>query len=390
MNSFATPRKRQRGVVVLATAVILMLAVFGISYFMSETVIKDKQLASNAIRANEAFQNAHNGLDYTVAYIEDQTLDVVFDNSAAADLILNDDPDGVDVLPFTNVEVTIANKTDYFEIVSVGYSADLQVQRTIRTWISAVPADPEPPNVPVVAKGSAYLSGDLDVYNNEEPLTIWTGETLDSSGNAQTFISIDGKENQLSSSKTTRGPDIVDSDKNLADATEDELLQSFFNRANMEAFEAESEVVLKNGDDWSDLSSDDETYLSTLEDDFTKRVYFEPPTTADDALGCDQNGLSWYQLDLTDIDTSPESPARVVVNGNVRILGGGNASTFYGVVIAKKIRIQSGFNWEGGVVATDCIDTGNGGVRFELNKTVMEKTPLEPKQVYVRGSWRDW
>jgi len=383
MNSVNRGPHRQKGVVVLATAVVLMLAVFGISYFMSETVIKDNQISSNAIRANEAFQNAHNGFDYAVAYIEDQTLDTVYDETQAnGDLSLT--------LPFSNVEVTISNKTDYFEVMSTGFSADLQVKRTIRTWISAVPADPEPPNVPVVAKGSAYLSGDLDVYNNEEPLTIWTGESLDSSGNAQTFISIDGKDDQLSSSKTTRGPDIVDSDKNLADATEDELMQSFFNRSSIAAFEAESDAVLKGGEEWGDWTSAEETYIANVEDGFTKRVYFEPAATADDGLGCDANGLSWSQLDLTDIETSEDSPARIVVNGNVRILGGGNASTFYGVVIAKKIKIQSGFNWEGGVVATECIDTGNGGVRFELNKTVMENTPLEPKQVYVRGSWRDW
>ena len=382
--------QRQHGVVTLVTAVVLMLAVFGVTYFMSETIIKDKQIMSNALKANEAFQNAQNGIEYAIAYIDSTGIDDVFDLVNAAGLFLIS---GTEVPK--NVELTISLSADenYFVISSVGLSEDQTVERTIVTGISAIPADPEQPSVPVVAKGGLDIKGNLSVTNNEESMTIWTGGEADLGGSASTYIKIDGSSDQLSTSGNTRGPDVVEFDSNLATASESELLQSFYNKTAFSDFcdpnnSFNCSVSTSAQSDWSDLSNDDWDDFNSSTN--SKRwIYIDPPSQTE--KDCDANGsFDWVNVDLADIDSSENNPARVIINGNALINGGGTSSTFYGVVIAKKIRVTSGFNWQGGVVATDCMYFGGGTVSFELNKTVLEELQAQPEKVYVRGSWRDW
>ena len=58
-----SPIKVESGVATLVTAVVLMLAVFGISFYLSEVVIKEKQSVSVKQRGFEAFNSAMAGLD---------------------------------------------------------------------------------------------------------------------------------------------------------------------------------------------------------------------------------------------------------------------------------------------------------------------------------------
>lgn len=385
-------RTKESGVVTLVTAVVLMLAVFGITYFMSETVIKDQQLAANAVRANEAFQTAQSGVEYAIAYIDASGIDDVFDLVVAAspsDLSLT----AAEVPDRATVSIALSSDESFFFIKSVGISSDSSVSRTIYVGISAIPADPEQPSVPVVAKGGLDIKGNLSVTNNEESLTIWTGGEADLGGSASTYIKIDSASNQLSTSGNTRGPDVVEFDSNLANASEQELLESFYNKSSFEDFCDGSNsfnctVSSAAQSDWGDMTNDDWDDFNEVTNS-ARWIYIDPPAQTEKA--CDDSGsFDWVSVDLADIVSSEDHPARVIINGNAQINGGGTSSTFFGVVIAKKIRVTSGFNWEGGVVATDCMYFGGGTVSFDLNKTVLEELQAQPEKVYVRGSWRDW
>ena len=384
----------QEGIATLATAVVLMLAVFGVSFMVSNVVIRDKQVAVNNQRALEAFQAAQSGIDYAVAYINTETLNSVYDETEITNpLILSSgavSPYTSAVLPYASV--TISASSVSFTLRSEGVSKDGTVSRVITTQISGQPADPEPPAVPVVAKGGLTIKGNLDVTNNEESLTIWSGEAADLGGSAATYISIDGVEDQLSTTGTTRGPDVVEFDSNLEQATESELLQSFFNRSSFEAFCSESSstsvdctdpTTIPTGLSGSDAIASE---LSALND--TKRIYIKDDTKA--PSDCDANTNDFIKIDIDAIDTSEDNPARIVVDGDVAIGSAGNSATFYGVVIAKKVKVTAGFNWVGGIVATECMDFGGGGVSFELSKTVLNNTVSKPQQVYVASSWKDW
>lgn len=389
-RSGLAPVNMQRGIVTLATAVILMLAVFGITYFMSETVIKDKQILGNAIRANQAFQNAQSGLEYAISYVDANGVDDVFDEVEAATLLTLT---GANVPPNSTVTIQLSSNQKYFILNSVGLSDDSTVERVITTGLSAIPSDPEQPSVPVVAKGGLDIKGNLSVTNNEEAFTIWTGGEADLGGSASTYIKVDGSANQLSTSGNTRGPDVVEFDSNLANADESELLDSFYNKDAFWKFcdgvnSFNCPVSTAAPSDWSDFDQDDWDDFND-ENNSARWVYMQP--TGQTEKDCDANGsFDWVNVDLADIESSEQNPARVIINGNALINGGGTSSTFYGVVIAKKIRVTSGFNWEGGVVATDCMYFGGGTVSFKLNKTVLEELQGEPEKVFVRGTWKDW
>jgi len=367
-----------------------MLAVFGITYFMSAIVLKDKQVLANAIRGNQAFQSAQSGLEFAISYVDSNGVDDVFDEvEAAGTLTLT----GSDIPHNSTVTISLSADQKYFVLKSVGVSEDLSVKRTLITGLSAIPSDPEQPSVPVVAKGGLDIKGNLSVTNNEESMTIWTGGEAELGGSSSTYIKVDGTADQLSTSGNTRGPDVVEFDSNLANATESELLQSFYNKDafwkfcdGVNSFNCTTSASAPS--DWSDYTADD--WVDFNDANNSKRwVYIQP--TGQTEKDCDASGsFDWVNVDLADIESSEDNPARVIINGNALINGGGTSSTFYGVVIAKKVRVTSGFNWEGGVVATDCMYFGGGTVSFKLNKTVLEELQGVPEKVYVRGTWRDW
>ena len=383
---------KQKGIATLLTAVVLLVAVTVISFYTSEIVIKDKQLVANAAAGVEAFDRAQSGLDFGLAYVYSQGIASVA--SASSSSVLNLD------LPaeLAGGLLTVSNAGSSLVLTSRAYSEDgSTVSRVITQEVSSSTAANLPPAVPVVTKGGTTISGSFDVTNNEESLTIWSGEEADLGGSSSTYISIDGNDNQLSTSSSTRGPDVIESDQNLANATEEELLESFFNRSSMSDFCSDS-INCSPGqyESWSNFTNafTDSKSLDLLEDpSLSRRIYLEPNVDQGTASCDDNNGFNdWTDIQINDIApyTSEDNPAVIVVDGNVKIGNAGKNTTFYGVVIARKVRITAGFNWEGGVVATNCVHFGGGGISMNLNKTVIDAVNEEVSQVRVEGSWRDW
>lgn len=383
---------KQKGIATLLSAVVLLIAVSIISFFAAEVVIRDKQLISNAERGQQAFERAQSGLDFGLAYVYSQGLSSVASASSTSPLSI--------ALPsdLSGGVLSISSNLNSLTITSEAYSDDgVSVRRVIEQKVSLSSGSTSPPSVPVVAKGSASISGNFSVTNNEESLTIWSGEDADLGGSSSTFISIDGNDDQLSTSSSTRGPDVIENDQNLATATEQELLESFFNRSAMSDFCSDS-INCSAGqfETWSNFTSafTDKKTLDVLEDtEISRRVYLKPSVDQGDAECSDNNGFGdWTDVQINDIApyTSEDNPAVIVVDGNATIGNAGGSTTFYGVIIARKVRITAGFDWQGGVVATNCVHFGGGGVSVELNKTVIESVNNETTQVRVEGSWRDW
>lgn len=365
--------KRQRGVATLLTAVVLLVAIFLVSYNMSETVISDKRNVATAVRASQAFQRAHSGLDCALTYLKGEGLQsaVSLATASGATLVATADyacTDSLTTVVFTEYE-------DYIEISSTAFSDDQSVRRVVKDRISGSPVTSGPPSVPVVSKGAVGISkGNVSVTNNYEPLTIWSGDAAELGSSTTTYISIDGVEDQISNSATTRGPDIVDDDANLANATEEEFLQAFFNISQLNQFCGDGNATCSDEDG-------DNTY------------YFEPSgSETDDGGTCEDD--TYTQVRLSDYTTSPTNPVLIVVDGGAEIFFGGGG-TFYGMIIAQEVMFSGGMNpsdsLQGSIIAIDCVnDNGTGGGRIELNPTVITDLSGTGQTVRLAGGWHDW
>lgn len=339
----------QRGMATLLTAVVLLIAVTGITFYMSESVLTEKRLVGDEYRAKQAFYAGQAGVDYGISYL-------INGGNATAGAVTSQALDNVSYDAST-ADTSLGSDNSLITVTGVGRSDDASVVRTLSQTFGKVPLFPNPPSLPVVSRGSVTFGGNLTVYNNIDNLTIWSGDNITSFGSTNTYISIDGKPDQLSTTQKTRGPDVVDGDQNLAGVTEEGLLTNFF------------------GEDlgtWAKISA--ATTQHTL-----------PSAAA-------AEGLIYIEGDVTLNDTSAEwgsatDPVVIVVHGQLKITG---TPVINGIVVAQDLVTVGGGTINGGMIATNSADfgAGNFSVRYQDLKTALTNKLFV--LAAVNGSWKDW
>lgn len=392
-------RKHQEGVVTLVTAVVLLLAVFGISFFVSETVINEKQIVSNDLRAKQAFHSAQAGIELGRALQND--------TSSCSSPISNVKSSGSFVLQVCAVSTAIG----LYTVQSTGFSADSAVERTLTMSVGRLPSENNPPKVPIVAKGGLGLTGNVKAINNAAPLTVWTGKEFGLNGSANTYISIDGKKNQLSSIKNpggdnVYGPDVLTGDLNLKNALPEEILQSFFNVSAIASFATGSSPFndsanydVSNSAYWSQeftyYSAVDATFAAPSNGSFDPEAFtdWEQSTGRDITSLEDEADIPSVNVNLSGSDQylgTPSNPVKIVVDGTLTING---SPTIFGVIIADKIRVTGSPVIFGGVVVLskddDAVD-GAGSPTIIMDSTVIDDAFNEDGYGPVKSSWKDW
>ena len=397
-----SPIKVESGVATLVTAVVLMLAVFGISFYLSEVVIKEKQSVSVKQRGFEAFNSAMAGLDLGINLVRLGTVDggSTFTSSAT--------------MSFGSFDLTIPPVADDIYTVRVtGYSADLSVSRTISKSIAKLPSSTSPPNVPVVAKGAVDIGGNATVTNNLEDLTVWSGGGFDESGGSssfETYINVDGTNDVISTTGTTRGPDIVSNDKNLSydeDPTDDidPMMQAFFDVDNVAELGASGRTKSEIDSTEGGLSKSLSGVIYIPNDETLNAADFNAKQTLDAAdydqynsdSGCPDTGGS-YQTNCSLIDGfsttaayilgTPDNPVVVAADAILEL----NANiVVFGILVADDGigKLNGGVSIFGGVISLADSDL-TGGPQIYLDKTIISKTPISSDFGPIRSRWKDW
>jgi len=382
---FQTTFSRQKGVATLVTAVVLMLAVFGATYFMSESVINESQNVANSIRSKEAFHSSQSGIDHALAVIQGNP-------STVSGAITNP-------VSFTlgSYDVRYSTQDDVITVESVGTSKDQTVLRTITYSIARLPAESAPPNVPIISKAGVNLSGDVLVVNNEEDMTVWSGDEFDSGGSLETRINIDGVDDQVSTTSTTRGPDVVDNDQALASVSEADFLSAFFNGATTlaEIGQGGLDMVAEGYPQLSKTNSKDTIYYGL---GGTGTVNINSSGVATSSLETsdyqDYTGDVFNIADFPKNNTTgysfigtPDNPVKIVVDGNIKF---NSTVVIFGVIIARGIEVGSGDSHiYGGIVAIDDVSM-SGGPTIEMDELILSNINNSDAFGPVTSSWRDW
>lgn len=416
-------RSNQRGVATLLTAVVLMLAVFSITYVISEVVISEKQTVANELRSKQAFQAAYAGMEYARVVAADGGCTVV--------------GTCVGSVSGATYSVIASGSTSLITLTSTGTSDDGSVARVINIAIGRIPGEAVPPAVPIVARGGLGLTGNVKAINNEEAITVWSGSDFTAGGSANTYINVDGEDNQLSTIKATGnataiyGPDIITNDGNLTDpkTSTEELLQAFFNKSSLTDFGEEDGRTLQEFDDMSSYNQatdweQDYTYYSasdvslgnsnisngTVEDaSFDKLAAIKGLYDLDgdpDGTAVKDNFLSSASVAGTNLTYSnsailgsPSNPVLIVVNGTLTL---NSSPTIFGLIIANKIVMSGSPIIIGGIVLTEDgknpDGTSNGEVSMSgagtptiiMDKTVLGRSTQSDDYGTVSNSWKDW
>ncbi|WP_415899415.1 PilX N-terminal domain-containing pilus assembly protein [Neptuniibacter sp. QD48_11] len=379
---------RQKGAATLVLALVMVVIVLGVSFFTSETVITEKKIVANEYRAKQAFHAAQAGIDYAIAY---SRVGVDQDNNSVLDLSVSGATvswgDGVG---FTVLLSDASSDADMslIQIDSVGRSDDGLINRSISVLIGELPLLPNPPDLPIVARGYVNVSGNMNVFNGFTNLNIWAGDDITSWGSADTYIrdpdwtgfsgdtwdgtvddlsrhltatgnDIDDIEYIQSTTKNTTGPDVIDGDTNMANVTADEFTQNFFGRTLDELVASAS--LSMTGNELRDAdASDIEGQLIHLND----------ARLTGGTIGSSAN------------------PVILVVDGDLRMSGGPDV---YGLIIARNVdRVNGTVDIFGGIVSEGELDMGNGTANVYYDQEVVDNLDQINTKEVIRGSWKDW
>ncbi|WP_415886083.1 PilX N-terminal domain-containing pilus assembly protein [Neptuniibacter sp. QD37_6] len=387
-NQLENRRTQQQGAATLVLALVMVVIVLGVSFFTSETVITEKKIVANEYRAKQAFHAAQAGVDYAIAYTRaglDQDNDTVLDLSVSGATIGLGG--GVE---FTALLSDASSDADMslIQIDSVGRSDDGLITRSISVLVGRVPLVPNPPDLPIVARGYVDATGNLNVFNGFTNLNIWAGDDITSWGSADTYIrdpdwtgfsgdtwdgtvddlsrhltatgnEIDDIEYIQSTTKNTTGPDVIDGDTNMANTTGDEFVENFFGRTL-------DELVLSAGLSMTGNELKDAD-AATVQGQL---IYLSDAKLTGGTIG------------------SSENPVIIVTDGDLSFSG---SPDIYGLIIARNVdKVVGTVDIFGGIVSETDLDMGSGTANIYYDQDVVDNLDNINAKEVVRGSWKDW
>lgn len=279
-------RDRQTGAATLLVSMVLMVAATLLVLYVSNTVVGEQKMSANEVRSKQAFEGAQAGIELAIERANagnnfeaasetalnaawapenaNSSYRVIFCDAsvfpaaqtcpdAAGDitrvcLAPQADP-GPDEVAGTADDVPATTAW----AVGCGWSDDSAARKRIIAMVAKGTPLPGTITNPLTAKGAVFFKGNSTVVNYFNNLTVWTGNNLDNTGNTGktvirkpsrpagqlTSTQVDtqvGDGNQVcnqaadlicTTSSGVMGPDVIQSDQNLANLTEDQFFENF-------------------------------------------------------------------------------------------------------------------------------------------------------------------
>lgn len=401
----------QRGAVALLVSIILLIAATLMVFLVARGAVTEQQLSANEARNRAAIAAANAGLDRAIADLQAKTippatgLAVQLPNASAhfrvwvchpgtlpapasGDLppcpatSTNSTPAGCDSPVVSGVIVPLP------VVYSCGWSDDSAARHlVIQSVAQTVPLSGAPTN-PLTAIGNVNVSGSATVVNTYNNLTIWSGTSVSSLGNAGKAFVRDpgtpapsvGDDGRLTApgapptscqnsdgyvcttEKTNIGPDVVANDPNLGYLNYDSIFNMLFGTSPDVFRESFVSYETTGAEIGSIIGKQAETIWVDAQD--------SPTTTINGDIG------------------TRENPVILVIDGNVS--SNMNVTVYGLVVITGNLEIAGNMNVQGALLV-------NGNVSGTGSLTVMyDPETLNPRDNQLGkptshpGSWRDW
>jgi FlaG/FlaF family flagellin (archaellin) len=366
LGSLKSPLIRERGAATLLVAVVLLISITLVVLTTAQTVVTEQRIIANEERAKQAFEAAAAGLSYGTGYFQTNGADA--DGNDVIDTLLAA-PNWTYVsgssgpsyrVRFVQVD---AGSLDRVTIEAQGRSDDQSAIRSMSETISGTPAVANAPGNPLTSRGFVDLKGSGTITNLESNMTIWSGDSIDVTGNSpKTVIKHPLADGGIeSTNKNNKGLDIVDNDPSLSTLTDDEFFQNF-------------------------LGLTPADYKDSV-----ARTVVDPDTTSMSSLDGEKATVIWVDGDArftsnTTIGTA-DDPVILIVDGLME--GAGNV-TVNGVLFVTGNWSGSGnLTVNGATVVRGDVD-GTGSLDVIFNSSLLDNLATIGKAVAMPGTWRDW
>lgn len=403
---------RQRGAATLLVAMLLLIATTLLILYTSQTSVSEQRMAANEVRAKQAQAAAQGGLDFAIRWrnTANQQFDAapvfteadvgwtatsglghmrtVFCGNPAAPTGQGCADNYTAFARDASCTTPAAGVTRAW-VVACGWSDDSAARKRIITFVGKPPGNPWSPANPLTAGGAVAMTGNPTVVNYFNNLTIWSGSSVDSTGNngktvirrpstaagaitADQMVAQVGNGNQVcnanqapnlvcTTTSTTKGPDVIDSDSTLVNLaqTPDQYFENFLGQTPGDYKNLTADVILNgNSVTAADLAAGDMRYW----------------VEGDVSLGNGTYG-------------SNANPMVLVVNGNLSISGSPN---FYGLIYVHGNLDQAGSAAIRGAVIVRGAVSGNGSMNIIYDPSNLPGGDTGGKVATFPGSWFDF
>lgn len=404
---------RQRGAATLLVAMVLLIASTLLILFTSGTSLTEQKMSANEYRAKQALAAAQAGIDVSIKALNDNVDDdgaggtkteFLFQaqtsnagwvsGNAAFHARFCDGSVAVTALPTCgntaaalSACTAVASDATVAWLVSCGWSDDNTARKRIITFVGKSPAAGSSLGNPLTAGGAVALTGNPTVVNYDNNLTIWTGDSVNNTGNngksvirrpstspgaitTNQVVSQVGNGNQVcnvnqapnlicTTTSTTVGPDVIANDTTLAHLTDDQFFENFMGSAPGQYQALLADQFNSNSVNVSDISSGGVYWLN-----------------GNYTLGNGTYG-----------DATNKDPVFLIVDGDLTIQGSPN---FYGVLYVRGNLDQSGSaQFRGGVIVEGNV-SGNGSMNIIYDGDVVKAPNAPTDYSSYPGTWRDW
>ncbi|WP_454785223.1 pilus assembly PilX family protein [Legionella sp. WA2024007413] len=359
----------QRGYVLLATSVMILLGIAITALLTSKTVDFDQKIENNFYRTSQSFMAAEAGLEYGLAYLEANKTAIRVDanNDGFIDTYTNSQITNVAFSNNTNYTVTYSNPVynsfNRITVSSKGTADNNLASTTVVQIMQIYPFVPTPTPVPLLVKDNVNLSGSLTISNTTTGTTIWSGGDTVLGGSASTSSNASSGSNSGSLQA-----DVVHHDSSLSSLSSDQFFSNFFGTTKTLA-----------------QQSADITYTNSSNTDYSGLLN----GVVGQSIWINQTGTSSAGFSGNATIGSPTNPVVLVVNGPLQSNG---TTTIYGMVYVMGDWNNSGggtLDIIGGAVVEGSI-TSTGSPNITYNTAVLNQLNKVGAFVKVPGSWRDF
>jgi hypothetical protein len=364
---------------VSALAILVLITI--VTLVTGKVAITELEIAANEQRARQAFEAAQAGMEYAVAYMEDDGTD-------------HDDDGNVDTITDPNDPVSLANGSAYAvefcakplvlpattsvapscnpatDISNVlvyarGWSDDRTAQQHIIQVIEKIPAIANPPANPLTVQGTSDINGAGQVTNPEGNMTIWSGDTVDfNSATFNTAIPNPSGSGLIETSNMNHlGVDIVQDDPNLSTLTPDQYFRNFFGVTPADYRDYYATTVVPGAD------------FGTVAGTIGEVIWVDGDIPVNQFGGNTVLGTATQPVVLI-VDGNMTTSGTVTVNGLVFVFGDLASGT-------GNVEINGAV-----IVAGNTLVTGTLDIVYD--SAILANTNNVSSPAAVSGSWRDW
>lgn len=398
MSEMTRISARQKGAATLLVTMILLIAATLLVLYASNTVVGEQRMSANEVRSKQAFQAAEaaielyiEAMNVTAATFNDATVNARWASANSSYRVMSCSPSAFPAAQQCSdlaangitpacVPPAAGDRTAW--VVACGWSDDSAARRRIVSFVGK--SNPLPGDIknPLIARGNVAFGGNPTVTNYFNNLTVWTGSTLDNTGNTgktvirrpsspagaltpgQVATQVGNGNNVCTqaadlictTSSGVFGPDVIQSDMSLANLTPDQFFANF-------------------------LGMEPNVYKSTQIDEKVAGSDAGSITAGDKIYWVDGDASVSQNIG------SEGHPVVLVVDGNLSL--GGNA-TIFGVVFVKgDLSVSGGPVVRGAVLGTGSMSSG-GNLNVIYDPDAVGGGAGLGKFASMPGTWRDF